>query len=262
MNDPTAAGARDYASRQAIQASQYARPYHWDEARRVEAVRYARTTSLLADLATEALDRSRGRITVADVGCGDGRGTWLLVEELSRRAMDVRAVGVDVCADAVRWARERVGPLDAHARCRFVHGEAVDVLRELPDDGAPRVVVLREVMEHLEEETFALLARVIVAAPEPTALLVTVPSVNSPVSAKHLRHYSAESLTRQLESAGMAVERLTGFGFRPRSLYGPLITAKAILNGVPLLWRTMNATWREVRPAWAITLAARASRSR
>ncbi|MCK4305183.1 MAG: class I SAM-dependent methyltransferase [Candidatus Eisenbacteria sp.] len=280
-----------YTAKQVIQEAEYAAAYHWSKRKRLEWTRYWRLTNLLADLIS-GIDsvRARSSVSICDFGCGDGRGSYELWQILNSRGFKTSLVGVDRSQDAIAWAKAKTGskPSDSHSSADTGGGRVLsqaadtdgapqarpdggclsfrvadidEALRALPDDGSPPVVVMREVIEHLSEDEIDTVLTTIRRRAPSACLLVTTPSTNSPVEAKHFRHYTPESLSLTMERNSFAVTRMLGYAFRPSALFRPLQRAKGILDRLPLLWRLMNVAWRTVPPGVAITLVCMAAPS-
>ena len=251
--------AMSYASKQALQETQYDSAYHWDDTRRVEASRYRRLTAVIGGLIVERANLTQTPVgAICDFGCGDGRGTMQLAEAFAGRHLNPVIVGADLSERAVAWARKQVAAAGARD-LRFMSGSIEDALAQLPvTSGSGLYVVMREVVEHLEDRDLDhILQRIRQARPE-ASVVITTPSTNSPVARKHLRHYTTASLTATHERNGYTAT-VIGFGFRPKSLYGPLVYLKSLLNRAPVAWMLMNPAWRTVSPNHAITLIAVAS---
>jgi 2-polyprenyl-3-methyl-5-hydroxy-6-metoxy-1,4-benzoquinol methylase len=246
----------DYTAKQAIQSAQYADAYHWSPGRPVDAQRYRRMTALLAEMVMRSASESPGKIvTILDVGCGDGYGSFLLWNDLRRHAFDVRLIGVDVDENAIRWARRKTSAVRASGMS-FLAGTVDDGLALLNDSSPFLVVMLREVIEHLPEQMIDNIFSCLRGQVAPCMLIVSVPSVNSPVEKKHFRHYTEDILRETFRRNGWLCDQVLGFGFRPRRLYTSLRLLKGCLNRTPVLWRMLNPTWRCVSPELAITLIA------
>lgn len=133
--------------------------------------------------------------SLLDVGCGDGR----LVSILRQEFRDRRLVGLDYSPRAVALASAMV------PEAEFL---AADVTKPglfaKPFDCATCV----ETIEHIDPAFLPDFIGGVRQHLEPgAALIVTVPSVNVPVTAKHYQHFTAELLTETL-SGPFAVERL------------------------------------------------------
>ena len=173
-----------------LQSDQYRFPYHYLvdlEARRFGAhlgwgLDYAACMGrVLALLET----RHRGG-DLLDVGCGDG---FLLNHFARCPAFDgtFRALGIDLDARAIGFARAFAPEVERlEFRCRDVS--------EL-EAGAFSTVTAVEVLEHVPDEALPAFTGHVerVLAPGGT-LIVTAPSTNLPLIAKHHRHYTADSL--------------------------------------------------------------------
>jgi trans-aconitate methyltransferase len=137
--------------------------------------------------------------TVVDIGCGDA----FVVGELARLFPGARFCGVDAGFTAESAAaRERTLPANVRL---YQHLDA------MPATGAATVILLMDVLEHIQDdEAFLanLLARPVVGPN--TQLIVTVPAYQSLFSAhdvflKHFRRYTNRQLRDRLERAGLRV---------------------------------------------------------
>jgi 2-polyprenyl-3-methyl-5-hydroxy-6-metoxy-1,4-benzoquinol methylase len=127
--------------------------------------------------------------SLLDVGCGDGR----FLSEVSQRFPDAALAGVDTSERAVAMARAFC------PQARFACGTLADALA---DNDTFDVISLQEVLEHVPpDECDALLLGMRERLSPGGILLLTVPSDNVPVSAKHYRHFDAESLAQTLGPA-------------------------------------------------------------
>jgi ubiquinone/menaquinone biosynthesis C-methylase UbiE len=118
---------------------------------------------VIADLAAAALAPIRRQVRVADLGCGRGTTTGLLVQRLH----PAQVTGVDLSAAMLAAARDRLG---AGARIGFVRAD----FRHLPFAGAScDVVVAAFCLYHCAHpgQTIAEIARCL--RPGGTAILVT-----------------------------------------------------------------------------------------
>lgn len=145
--------------------------------------------------------------TVLDIGCGNGA----VACDIAVRT-GARVTGIDLSAENIRQARQRACP----AGMTFLHG---DVLRELPGDHYD-VVILSNVLEHLEERS-AFLKRVQHAA-TPERFMVRVPlferdwrvplkkelGVEWRLDPTHCTEYTLESFRQEVEAAELDVVHL------------------------------------------------------
>lgn len=136
---------------------------------------------------------------IVDIGCGDA----FVLGELAREYPKARCFGVDAALDAAGIA-ERQRSLPANVRL-------FESLDEVPSDAPARLILLMDVLEHIEEDGDFLInlkRRPITASS--TQLVVTVPAFQSLFSAhdvflKHFRRYSSGQLRRRLEQVGLQV---------------------------------------------------------
>jgi len=245
---------QSYSEKQAVQVAQYKVPYHWLGKKRVEAARYFRMTRLIYAL-VEQENKKAGKDegwVILDIGCGDGRNSYLLWEFLKAEGRAPHILGLDVSPEAVDWARTMTEEVPGE-ELRFEVGDHRRGVECLEGYEGPVVVVLREVIEHLPEEEIDRIFQDLRLLPE-CRLLVSVPSTNSPLEEKHFRHYEKANLKETFERNGFYCSWLKGFGYRPASLYRLLRKAKGKLNRWPVFWRLMNPLWRVTRPEKALTL--------
>ena len=100
---------------------------------------------------------------VIDVGCGTGANIAALADQYS-------CVGIDTSAEAIELARHRF------PQVRFITGLAPDDLGELA--GQARLILLMDVLEHIEDD-FLFLSRLLAAASPGCFFLLTVPADES-----------------------------------------------------------------------------------
>lgn len=188
----TAAGvAEGLSAEQAVQEAEYEFPYHYIP--RLEGGNFTQVRKLrwgyeylsylrfvLARLERVEFD------SLLDVGCGEGR----FLREVSKRFPGKRLLGVDFSARAVEYAR-LLNPGLRFVREDIAGGAAASERFD--------VVTLIETLEHvppveLEEFVGGLRRRV----NEGGLLVVSVPSKNIKMSAKHYQHFDLDSLTKAL----------------------------------------------------------------
>ncbi len=123
---------------------------------------------------------------VLDLGCGDGR----LLLELSRRT-PAELYGADISAAAIEIARKN-GP-----RATF---QQMNLAEQTPT-GAYDVIIMSEVLEHIEDDV-AVLRRL---APLTRHIVISVPGGPADKVDKrygHFRNYDGDLIVRKLEAAG------------------------------------------------------------
>lgn len=235
-----------------LQEAEYDRPVHW-QLGRADDLRYQRLSRLLARKMMGLLRSENARkARIIDVGCGDGAGSFQLWKALRSGGFDIVLEGHDYSERAIDWAREMTAPLTDDT-LRFFVGPAEEA-RYDPEDDRIVIVLLREVIEHLTEEQIDDSLRVLRDHFDNPYLLLTTPSVNSPVETKHLRHYTARTLRETLERNHYEAIEINGFGFRPKALFAPLVWLKSRLNTRRLFWRLTLPLWRSYPPELAMTL--------
>jgi 2-polyprenyl-3-methyl-5-hydroxy-6-metoxy-1,4-benzoquinol methylase len=185
------ATAEGLSAEQAVQEAEYEFPYHYIP--RLEGGNFSQVRKLrwgyeylsylrfvLARLERAEFD------SLLDVGCGEGR----FLREVSRRFRGKRLLGVDFSARAVEYAR-LLNPGLSFARADISSDSAA---RERFD-----VVTLIETLEHVPPvELGAFVSGLRRRVNDGGLLVVSVPSVNIRVSAKHYQHFDLGSLTAAL----------------------------------------------------------------
>lgn len=130
--------------------------------------------------------------SLLDIGCGDGRLISLL-NELTGCTL----TGIDTSERAVNMARA------LNPGQRFLCGDAVGLAETFS------LVSCIEVLEHIADHESGPFIDGVLAKVEPGGqLLIGVPSLNKPMSAKHFRHYDENRLIGQLgaQNHGFRVE--------------------------------------------------------
>lgn len=179
------------SAEQAVQEAEYEFPYHYIP--RLEGGNFSQVRKLrwgyeylsylrfvLARLERVEFD------SLLDVGCGEGR----FLREVSRRFHGKRLLGVDFSARAVEYAR-------------LLNPGLSFVRADISDDSAARerfdVVTLIETLEHVPpDELGAFVSGLRRRVNEGGLLVVSVPSVNIKMSAKHYQHFDLGSLASAL----------------------------------------------------------------
>ncbi|MER3401914.1 MAG: methylase [Armatimonadota bacterium] len=173
-----------------MQAEEYARMYAYEN----HYWWFVGRRRLVGELIGAFVDLGTG--WVLDAGCGTGA----MLSELSRTAP---AVGVDIEASALHYARQRGDfPL---IRARL---EALPFVNE-----SFRLIVALDVLEHLPDEAHALAELWRVLEPDGW-LITTVPAYRwlwskHDVALHHYRRYTACHLRERLQSAGFTVCKLS-----------------------------------------------------
>lgn len=201
------------ASVDAIQAQQYAFPYHFipnpsGHPRFSKSWRFSASYIAALNISRTWLegcsDLSSGWNHI-DIGCGDGAFIYHLSQypEFS----DLSFTGVDFDARAISWAR-----IFNSDRAQF---ESVD-LAEMTE-GSFQSASLIEVIEHIPPQELPNFVEHCARVLKPGAqMLVTVPSAERPVDAKHYQHFTFESLQ---EVFAKDFEIIECFGFEKRSIW-------------------------------------------
>lgn len=216
----------------------YRLPYHWFPEERLKKFERQEKERLVYGL----IDRHAPDPVDAylDVGCGDGRWTFDIRQQLPA---EIRVVGVDFSERAIGFARLIAPEIDFQVQ----RGEALPFT-----DRSFDLVSAIEVIEHVEdgaEEAFlAELRRVL----RPRGLLIlTTPSWNLQLTRHHFRHYSVERLTELVEEAGFELLEMRG---QSTPCYGRRRWLRKRMNLFPVIWRLWRGTYRETEPAASLNL--------
>lgn len=122
-------------------------------------------------------------VSIADVGCGDGR----LVKELSSRFPEAKVVGVDYSTKAINLSRAMNPELE------FINKNIIEETLGQTFD----IITLVEVFEHIPLDAcndFVLALRRLL---NPDGeIYLTVPHSNKALSYKHFQHFTSESLSQ------------------------------------------------------------------
>lgn len=233
----------------ALQDSQYNFPYHFlphlegsSTRQRVKLGRQLRWGREYICYLLNLVDLVEGLAPggILDVGCGDGRFLGML-QRVPRR------VGVDLSTSAIRFAKA------FHPEVEFLVAGASE-LREAFD-----AVVAIEVLEHIPEEGVSdFLLTLADRCRSGGHTVISVPTKNVPLTAKHYRHYDLETFDAHLHrsNAPLRIVKVDYVYFEPAWVK---TLARATNNSwfrieVPQLDRALwQFTWRHLRRATAET---------
>lgn len=203
-----------------LQAEEYSFPYHYLP--RLEpgyalsrgwnfAASYLAALELIYHALAQWQD---GRSSVAgewkhlDIGCGDGALIYHLRKNKALESVDW--CGVDYDPRAIGWARM------FNPGVSFQAGDVADVEPEGFDSAS-----LVEVAEHIPPEELDGFISKCAAALRPRAyMVVTVPSIQKPVQAKHYQHFTFEGIENTLAGE---FEVLSIKGFERHTLWSRLL---------------------------------------
>ncbi|MDP8956835.1 MAG: class I SAM-dependent methyltransferase [Actinomycetota bacterium] len=219
--------------------------YHWKELANRSPESYSARLHAQYDWFVEQA-RNRQPKLIVDVGCGDAALTHLLSE-----ATGARVVGIEPEPRGIELAEQALSEAGSRAQVRHGRGE------ELPfGDGEVSLVVMSEVVEHVEsaERLVAEAARVL----EPSGtLLVSTPQWQRPdLREHHVREYRGDELAEVCRPFFEEVEVLVA---EPPGLYDRYLSARWIALAVNLVslagWNPFGlrlpatprrARWREL----------------
>lgn len=183
------------ADKQNLTKAKYRLPYHWI---RDPDCRESLPYFGYIELAAAALPAPPAK--VLDAGCGDGR----ISAELMRRGYDV--TGVDFFEHLVEYARLLNERDDFH---RVDLTQPIEKQVESLELGTFDAAILIEVFEHLPPEACpAALDNLLRSLKPGGTLIVSVPSLELPMSKLHYRHFGARDFREELEAAGFKVDRM------------------------------------------------------
>lgn len=170
-----------------------------------------------------------------DVGCGDGRLISLLAEN-----KDMKATGVDLCQEAI-----------AHARAfnpggNFICGPVSAVEQKFD------LVTAIEVMEHIDD-ALSFVDSLCERLDNGGRLIIGVPALNKPRSAKHYRHYDEKLLIEQInpekhDLTVESIEHIFAGNDTVYSLYTKITDNRLWFVGIRFLERLIwQRVWNKLR---------------
>lgn len=168
-------------------------------------------TTRLRALKTILAPRMFEGMRVLDIGCGDGFVAGNLFRDLAKR--EVTAVDTNLSDDLI---------------ARFSEADpAISYRRDIPTGGTYDLVLLLDVLEHVEDDRSMLQGLVEKYLKPEGAVLITVPAFNSIYSEHdaflgHYRRYNLDQLERLATGCGLAIRR-SGY------LFASLLLPKLIL---------------------------------
>lgn len=171
------------------------------------------------------LVRQRRPESLLDVGCGDGRLIHMLKHDVPW------VTGVDLSPRAIAFARA------FNPDVEFICGGISSLSAQYA------VVTLIEVLEHIPDSEMGAFLRCIAGLVQDDGrLLISVPTVNVPLTKKHYRHYDLDFLDATIAPYFEIEEHVCLFrrGFLERCLRWWLCNSTYVLNSSFLL----ALTWR------------------
>jgi cyclopropane fatty-acyl-phospholipid synthase-like methyltransferase len=178
-----------------IQADQYKFPYHYiPEAKHWPflsrhwsfSASYVAALEMISEVLTQTANKLENTHSHIDIGCGDGA----LIHHLARNSnlAKTRFSGIDFDENSIRWARMFNPGIDFQAR------DLTDV------DKTYCSATLIEVIEHIPPADLPRFIENAGRVVRPGGLMIiTVPSIEKRVTAKHFQHFSPDSIRTILE---------------------------------------------------------------
>ena len=191
---------------QVIQATQYRFPYHYIPDAGTEqylsrhwkfAPSYIAALNLLAEHIKPVTEANRTGFSHIDIGCGDGA----IIHHLAQQhGLDEKQlVGVDIDERAIAWARL------FNPGSKFYVGDLSDL------EGGYDSASLVEVLEHIPPDELPEFVACSTRLLKPGGtMIVTIPSVEKPVAAKHFQHFNFDDIRDIL---GAHLEKIEVRGF-------------------------------------------------
>lgn len=185
-------------NKEAIQESQYTFPYHhlahedngaififehlfWG------LVHYTYISLVIEKIISMKID------TLADVGCGEGR----IICELEKRNLKTKLFGYDISSRAISFAKAFATKSDFS-----VHDIVTAPLPQTVD-----AVVSCEVIEHIiPEQVPTYINNIYRSITDNGTLILTTPTTNVPVNAKHYQHFTSEMFDELLQNKFEVIE--------------------------------------------------------
>ncbi|MFN8257629.1 MAG: class I SAM-dependent methyltransferase [Bacteroidales bacterium] len=169
---------------QQIQEDQYRFPYHYADliSDKHKYFKYIEPLDLIRVVKDKVATLHKKKIL--DAGCGDGR----LIYEI--KGKDYELAGMDYSATAIGFARA------FNPEVEFYNGDFRTVSSPVDFD----IVILMEVLEHFIPAQIPEILQALSNRLKPDGLLlITVPSTNMKLSAKHYQHFNPESLAETIK---------------------------------------------------------------
>jgi len=171
----------------AIQSAQYQFPYHYLVD--IQKKEFSKNLGWGLDYFTYMnkaiqLVKKYARVDILDIGCGDG----FLLNNLMREPgmQSVEAVGIDIDEKPIRFAQAFATELP---NTTFLFEDIFKYDRKF------QLISCIETLEHIPDDMIdRFVARMSYLLKEGGTLVVSVPSVNTPLNKKHFRHYSGKLL--------------------------------------------------------------------
>lgn len=122
--------------------------------------------------------------SLIDVGCGDGK----MIFEIMKFSKDKRVVGTDLSEKAIRFAKA----FNYENGAEFYCGDFSEIKEKFD------IVTLIETIEHIpDEQVERFISNIHDRLNQGGALIISVPTDNVPLAAKHYRHYNLKLLCKQ-----------------------------------------------------------------
>lgn len=167
---------------QLVQEEEYVFPYHYSDIQS-EVLSNTDYLSFLRTVKTMVAPFCGQKLL--DAGCGDGRFCYELKNE------NINIMGLDYSDKALAFAKA------FNPSIKFLQGD----LSNLPFEKEFDVITLLEVLEHIPLDKVERVRDCLWRALKDNGkIIVSVPSTNQPLSAKHYQHFTCETLTKCFET--------------------------------------------------------------
>jgi len=222
-----------------VQESYYSLPYHWfPEFRLKQYERFVKQQIILGLIG----QYSEAQIdNYLDVGCGDGRWTTDIFNNLNNKKTN--ALGFDISERAIGFAK-LISPFITF---KSYSGDTFPA----PDNNFDLVSCI-EVIEHIPDASEKKFVQELFRVTKPGGmLLLTTPSVNEKISPHHFRHYAIKDLLQLLSDVGYTDFVVKGQSIR---LHPKLKWLRGWFNHLPFIWMLWKFSYNEKDPTRAINL--------
>ncbi|MFP4416655.1 MAG: class I SAM-dependent methyltransferase [Bacteroidota bacterium] len=127
--------------------------------------------------------------SVLEVGCGDGFFIGRLPKSIQTR------IGCDLSTEAISFAKA------FWPDCIFYDTDVYEI------DGKFDLVAAIEVLEHIPDDCISIFISSLAEKLHPSGnIIISVPTINTPLNKKHYRHYTLSILEKQIRESGTGLK--------------------------------------------------------